>query len=58
LVIVLDGDHEPDADELKQFGMERLARFKIPKTFMVAEALPYSAYGKVEKVKLREQYLT
>ena len=56
LILVLEEDMKPDHEELKRFGGERLARYKIPKSFVVAESLPYSAYGKVEKVKLREQY--
>jgi fatty-acyl-CoA synthase len=57
LILVPNEAQEPDPDELKRFGGERLARYKIPKSFVVADVLPYSAYGKVEKVKLKEQYL-
>jgi fatty-acyl-CoA synthase len=56
LILVLEEPLELDHEGLKRFGGERLARYKIPKSFVVAESLPYSAYGKVEKVKLRDQY--
>jgi acyl-CoA synthetase (AMP-forming)/AMP-acid ligase II len=56
LVIVLED--EPISEEaLKEFCTKKLARFKIPKEFIFADSLPYSAYGKVEKKKLRELYL-
>jgi fatty-acyl-CoA synthase len=34
----------------------RLARYKIPKAFMAAEALPRTAYGKVQKALLQQEY--
>ncbi len=57
LILVLEGSQQVDAGELKQFALKRLARYKIPKGFVFADSLPYSAYGKVEKTKLREKYL-
>jgi fatty-acyl-CoA synthase len=57
LIILLEQGQEVDEDQLKQHGGQRLARYKIPKAFVFAEDLPYSAYGKVEKVKLREAHL-
>jgi fatty-acyl-CoA synthase len=44
-------------DELLKFCEGKLARFKIPKRVIFADAFPYSPYGKIEKVKLREKYL-
>ncbi len=45
------------ADEaLLAFCQHKLAKFKIPKRIVFADALPYSPYGKVEKSKLRAQY--
>jgi fatty-acyl-CoA synthase len=57
LILILEEGLHAEEDELKSFGSERLARYKIPKAFVFAESLPYSAYGKVEKAKLRETYL-
>jgi malonyl-CoA/methylmalonyl-CoA synthetase len=42
-----------DAVALDAFLRERLASFKIPKRFIVVDALPRNALGKVEKPKLR-----
>jgi fatty-acyl-CoA synthase len=39
--------------ELAEFAQERLARFKVPKSFHVVESLPRNALGKVQKTELR-----
>jgi fatty-acyl-CoA synthase len=57
LILTLEEGLHAEEDDLKEFGGERLARYKIPKAFVCVEELPYSAYGKVEKAKLRETYL-
>lgn len=57
LIVVFEDGLQAGEGELKEFGGVRLARFKIPKKFLFAESLPYSAYGKVEKPKLREKYI-
>jgi fatty-acyl-CoA synthase len=44
-------------DELKAFCAGRLAKYKVPKKVIFADALPYSPYGKVVKAELRKQYL-
>ncbi|HAJ37890.1 MAG TPA: hypothetical protein DCL15_19645 [Chloroflexi bacterium] len=57
VLIVVRAEGQPgDADALLAFAHERLARYKLPKTIIFADALPYSPYGKVEKVKLRQMY--
>ena len=57
IVVVFEEGQQATAEQLKAFCESRLARFKIPKTVVFAAELPYSAYGKVEKAKLREMYL-
>jgi fatty-acyl-CoA synthase len=56
MVVVLEENQAATADELKAFCGEHLARFKVPKEIVFAEALPYSSYGKVLKAKLKERY--
>jgi len=56
LVVLKDGQTASE-DDLKEFCRERLAKFKVPKEVFFVETLPYSPYGKVEKTRLREQYL-
>jgi fatty-acyl-CoA synthase len=46
----------PTADELAAFLAGRLAKFKIPKEFIIIDALPRTAYGKVVKVELATHY--
>ena len=57
MIVILEDGKSTTEDELKEFCRERLARFKVPKEFVFADELPYSAYGKVEKIKLKEKYL-
>jgi len=57
MIVVLEDGLTISSDELKEHCSGRLAKFKIPKEFVFADDLPYSAYGKVEKLKLKEQYL-
>jgi len=57
MIVILEDGHTTTSDDLKGFCRGRLAKFKVPKEFVFADNLPYSAYGKVEKIKLREMYL-
>jgi fatty-acyl-CoA synthase len=56
MVVVLEEGRTATAEELKAFCGAHLARFKVPKKVVFADALPYSSYGKVLKTKLKEQY--
>ena len=56
LVTVLRSGYQVTAAALQKHGYTQLARYKVPKTIIFSDALPYSPYGKVEKVKLRRQY--
>ena len=44
------------ADELIEFCRERLARYKIPKSVVFADALPRTGAGKVDKIELLRRY--
>lgn len=57
MVTIFEDGESTTEDDLKEFCRERLAKFKVPKEFVFADELPYSAYGKVEKIKLKEKYL-
>ena len=56
MIVLLKPGQSATEEELLKFCDGKLARFKIPKQVIFTDALPYSPYGKVEKVKLREQY--
>jgi fatty-acyl-CoA synthase len=57
MIVLLKPGQTTTEEELLKFCDGRLARYKIPKRVVFADALPYSPYGKVEKAKLREKYL-
>lgn len=44
-----------DEDDLRTWLEPRLARYKIPKRFVVWESMPKSAYGKIVKRTLRDE---
>lgn len=50
------GDNGIDIDDVRAFVAERLAKFKMPKSFDVIDALPREAHGKLKKRILREPY--
>jgi fatty-acyl-CoA synthase len=57
LILALEAGAQVDVEALKTYCSDQLARFKIPKEFHFVDELPYSAYGKVEKVKLKTLFL-
>jgi fatty-acyl-CoA synthase len=58
MVTVLEVDHTATERELREHCYSHLARYKVPKKVVFTDILPRSAYGKVEKVKLKEKYMT
>ena len=57
MIVVLSGNSAVTADELRAYCRARLAAYKVPKEVVFTDSLPVSAYGKVEKQKLKERYL-
>ncbi|XRQ06184.1 class I adenylate-forming enzyme family protein [Actinomadura welshii] len=55
-VVAADGTHVT-GDGLAAFCRERLASYKVPRTWHFRGELPQTASGKIQKVALREQYL-
>lgn len=56
MVVVLRPKQTATSEELIAFCRARLARYKVPKYIVFADALPYSSYGKVMKAELRRMY--
>lgn len=56
LLLVRRPAHAVTADEVLAFLAERVAKWWLPDEVVFVEALPYTATGKVQKVKLRELY--
>jgi feruloyl-CoA synthase len=52
-VVVADGDLS--LADLRAFCGERLARYKVPRDLVIADALPRNPSGKLTKHVLREQ---
>ena len=46
---------EIDPEELAAFAAERIARFKLPRTFEIRAELPKTPTGKISKGPLREE---
>jgi fatty-acyl-CoA synthase len=46
----------PSADALTGYLAERLARYKLPREFVFVDALPRTAYGKVQKPVLQQMH--
>mmetsp|Transcript_58779 Transcript_58779/g.182592 ORF Transcript_58779/g.182592 Transcript_58779/m.182592 type:complete len:703 (-) Transcript_58779:280-2388(-) len=53
-ICVLDG--ELTIKELREWGKERLATYKVPQELEVVQELPRNQMGKLEKKKLMEKY--
>ncbi len=51
--IVLRAGAQADADDLRAFGLEHLADYKVPRQFVFVDALPRNATGKVVKPELK-----
>ena len=57
MITVLKPGCAATPEELRAFCQTRLARYKVPKEVIFIDQLPYSPYGKVEKVKLKQQFI-
>ncbi len=57
IVAVARENSAPTEDSVLRVCAEHLARYKVPKRVIFADALPYSPYGKVQKAELKRRYL-
>ncbi len=58
MIVVLERGEMASEEDLKSFCGEHLARYKVPKQIVFADALPYSEYGKVQKEELKKRYVS
>lgn len=56
-VVVPRPDHALDPDDVLAFAGARLARYKLPRRFILADSLPKTAAGKVDKQALVRTYV-
>jgi feruloyl-CoA synthase len=54
--IVPAKDKHVDADTIKAFLADKLAKYKIPREFHIVDVLPHTPSGKIMKFQLREQF--
>ncbi len=57
-IVVRGGQSNLTVEELLAFCQPRLARYKIPKSFVFVQTLPKTAAGKIDKKVLVQQYST
>ncbi len=57
MIVVCKPGQTTTENDLLKFCDGKLARYKIPKRIVFTDSLPYSPYGKVEKVKLKAKYV-
>lgn len=58
VVIPRDASDPPQLDELRAFGAQHLAKFKLPEALRVVDALPMTAMLKIDKRALAQQEAT
>jgi malonyl-CoA/methylmalonyl-CoA synthetase len=56
ILTLTPGAAQPDLDAVRASLRDKLAKYKVPKLFVVADTLPRNAMGKVQKKLLRETY--
>lgn len=56
--IVTTTGTDPTSDELREFLLPKLAKYKVPRHFTVVDSLPRTGSGKVHKTALRRTTLT
>ena len=56
ITVLKEGAAASEAD-LLEFCRQHLARYKVPRGIIFTDTLPYSPYGKVEKIKLKAIYV-
>jgi fatty-acyl-CoA synthase len=55
--VILRPGQRADGDELTQFCRARLASYKVPRTWRFVAQFPQTASGKIQKFRLRDDYL-
>jgi len=58
VAFIVTADGEVDADALRDWCADRLARFRVPEFFAARTALPRTSVGKIQKQVLRDEWVT
>ncbi|GAA1223017.1 long-chain fatty acid--CoA ligase [Prauserella halophila] len=54
--VTLEKGSELSEQDMTEFLLERLAKYKVPKSFLFLDEIPRNASGKIRKNELREHY--
>lgn len=52
--IILEEDADLCEEDVRDYGIERIARYKVPKHVFFVDEFPLTASGKIQKFKMRE----
>ena len=55
--LVLKEGETVTSKEMRTFLKDKIADYKLPRKYEIVEGLPKTATGKIQKVRLREEYL-
>ncbi len=53
--IILEEDADISEEDVRDFGLERIARYKVPKHAFFVDEFPLTASGKIQKFIMRDQ---
>ena len=57
LIVALTLNMPTETEQLDAYAREKLADYKVPHAFIIADEFNYTATGKIEKHKLRKAFL-
>ncbi len=52
--VILEEDADISEEDVRDFGLERIARYKVPKHVFFVDEFPLTASGKIQKFKMRD----
>ena len=52
--IILEDDVDINEEDVRDFGLERISRYKVPKHVFFVDEFPLTASGKIQKFKMRD----
>ncbi len=53
--VILKEDAKLSPEDIRDYSLQKIARYKVPKHIFIVEEYPLTASGKVQKFKLRDQ---
>lgn len=53
--VILEEDADISEEDVRDFGLERIARYKVPKHVFFVDEFPLTVSGKIQKFKMRDQ---